>query len=261
MSRTKTAVKTETKIMRAFLTTAELEQYKMPGETGLSYRTILRTLKPLESQGFIKLVRVEPSEKGGKEKKIYALTLKGVFTFLNSIVPTSSDFLSANGKYNYTIDLSNQVIVSKIKPCNLKDLAKFLKVCGVTLDFAVFKEIDWFEQHYGSDIYRAIVNAAAEAIAKDKLPNVDYVKKIMIDQQGMSAKDAELDIKEFLNMELITLREIFIEAFAFQVSFLHGNGNLHNENLYQIFSRVTTEIEQKNQSTLAPLKRLVERLK
>ena len=49
----------------------------MPKETGVSYRTVLRTLKPLESQGFIKLVRIEPSKKGGKESKIYSLTLKG----------------------------------------------------------------------------------------------------------------------------------------------------------------------------------------
>ena len=61
-----------------------LKQYKMPNETGLSYRTVLRTLKPLESQGFIKLVRLSLQVKGGKENKIYALTLKGVITCLNS---------------------------------------------------------------------------------------------------------------------------------------------------------------------------------
>ena len=75
--------------MNAFVANTELKQYKMPKETGLSYRTVLRTLKPLESQGFIKLVRAEPSKKGGKESKIYSLTLKGSLTYLSSIAPIS----------------------------------------------------------------------------------------------------------------------------------------------------------------------------
>ena len=70
------------KIIRVLANSKEFEQYRLGKETGLSYRTILRTLKPLERLGFIKLVRTEPSEKGGKEKKIYVLTFKGLWIYL-----------------------------------------------------------------------------------------------------------------------------------------------------------------------------------
>ena len=232
----------------------------MPKETSLSYRTVLRTLKPLESQGFVKLVKVEPSEKGGKENKIYALTSKGVITCLSSFSPTPEDF-EANGRIHYSLDKVNEVIKNKIKPYSLKDIANFLKISGTDLEFPIFREIDWLEEHYGVDIFRAIIIAASDATAKDKLPNVDAVKKIMINHEGKSPEEAEITIKEFLNLETAVLRDSFNEAFAFQLSYLHGKGNLHNENLQRIFAKVATEIEQRNQSTLAPLKQLVETLK
>jgi hypothetical protein len=59
----------------------------------------------------------------------------------------------------------------------------------------------------------------------------------------------------------MTFRNSFTKALAFQLSFLQGKGNLHNENLHLIFAKVTTEIEQRNQSSLVPLKHLVEALK
>ena len=232
----------------------------MPKETGVSYRTVLRTLKPFESQGFIKLVRIEPSKKGGKESKIYSLTLKGSLTYLSSISPKSVDFETNDG-FHYSLEKTNELIEKKIQPYKLKDIICFLKALGYQLDFPVFKEIDWLEEHYGKDIFRAIITAARDATARDKLPNVDGVRKIMIDHEGKSPMEADITIKEFLTLETITLRDIFTEAFAFQLSFLQGEGNLHNENLQRIFAKVATEIEQKNQSTLAPLKQLVETTK
>jgi DNA-binding PadR family transcriptional regulator len=83
LGRTKTTTTPKAKIILALAVTKEIEQYKLPKITKLSYRTILRTLKPLEEQNLIKLVRTEPSKKGGKEKKIYTLALDGlIFSFL-----------------------------------------------------------------------------------------------------------------------------------------------------------------------------------
>ena len=79
---TKTSVKPEIKILQSLSVNKEIEQYKMPKETGLSYRTILRTLRPMEKQGIIKLFRTLPSEKGGKEKKIYTITFLGLINVL-----------------------------------------------------------------------------------------------------------------------------------------------------------------------------------
>jgi len=89
------------KILKALAFNTELEQYKMPKETGLSYRTILRNLKPLEDMGDIKLLREEASEKGGKDKKIYSLTYKGLhwciamwaFNHAEKIITAHSDKL------------------------------------------------------------------------------------------------------------------------------------------------------------------------
>jgi hypothetical protein len=82
--RKKTTVPPLIKILRILAINKELGQYKLDYETKLSYRTVLRSLKPMENIGLIRLVRTEPSEKGGKEKKIYALTLKGLMNILGA---------------------------------------------------------------------------------------------------------------------------------------------------------------------------------
>jgi len=76
--RTKTTIRPELKILTALAEHEEFEQYRLPKETGLSYRTILRLLKPMEQNEWIRLVRTEASAKGGKDKKIYALTPRGI---------------------------------------------------------------------------------------------------------------------------------------------------------------------------------------
>jgi DNA-binding PadR family transcriptional regulator len=84
--RTKTTVTPDLKILAVLAASKEMEQYKLPKETKLSYRTVLRTLKPLEDKNKwqIELVRTEPSKKGGKEKKIYAITLAGLLRVLRN---------------------------------------------------------------------------------------------------------------------------------------------------------------------------------
>ena len=88
MSRTKTTISPELRILAVLAASKEMEQYKLPKETGLSYRTVLRTLKTLESEPVtqIRLLRTEPSEKGGKERKIYTITLPGLLRILKESV-------------------------------------------------------------------------------------------------------------------------------------------------------------------------------
>ena len=57
--------------------------------------------------------------------------------------------------------------------------------------FPVFKEIDWLKDHYGVDISRAIITAARIAVDQDKLPNVDGVRKMMLNLQGRSSEEVE----------------------------------------------------------------------
>lgn len=86
-TRKNAALKTELRILGVLAEHKECEQYRLPKETNLSYRTILRLLKSLELMKWIRLIRTEASAKGGKEKKIYALTLRG----LAIVLMTSND--------------------------------------------------------------------------------------------------------------------------------------------------------------------------
>lgn len=66
------------KILSLLAVHEEFEQYKIKQETKISYPTILKHIKDLEKREYIRLVRTEHSEKGGKEKKIYKITFKGL---------------------------------------------------------------------------------------------------------------------------------------------------------------------------------------
>ena len=231
----------------------------MPKETNLSYRTILRTLKPLENEGLVKQIRTEPSTKGGKEKKIYSLTFKGTLTYLNSMAPKSNDYLIKN-TYCYSTNKTNEIITKKIQPMKLNTLEIYLENCGKQQDIPILKQINWLKQHYGLDVFRAIVLAASSTIQRDKLPNLNWVKKSMI-ASGDEAKDIELTLKDFRWLEEDFLREAFTEEFALQLTKLKGKGDLQNETLEQLFAKLTSKIEKKNQSTIAPLKQLVQTLK
>lgn len=80
----KTKNNTESKILKILAHNKEFEQYKLDKTLKISYRTILRKLETMEKNfGIIKLVRTEPSKKGGKDKKIYTITLKGLWLHLS----------------------------------------------------------------------------------------------------------------------------------------------------------------------------------
>ncbi len=106
--RTKTTIRSELKILTVLAEHKEFVQYRLPEKTGLSYRTILRTLKPMEQGRLIRLVRTEASEKGGKERKIYALEPRGLAIALSAsknmdnIIEKQGDILPlVLGKWTY----------------------------------------------------------------------------------------------------------------------------------------------------------------
>ena len=259
MANKKILIKPEIQVLRAYVRNKELNQYRIAKETRLSYRTILRTLRPMESQGYIRFVRTEPSSRGSIDSKIYSLSFKGTVACLNSYKPSTNDF-EVNGKIQYSLDTVNAIIKDKIQPYNLLDIANMLKNVGKDLNFPIFEQIDWLKEHYGEDVFRAIIFASGVAVERDKLPNMVGVRDIMLKHQHKSSAETESTLQGFLNLETWALRDSFTEAFVFQLLHLHGKGSLHNKNLYSIIAKVVTEIEQRNQSTLIPLKRLVESL-
>ncbi|MEM0489468.1 MAG: hypothetical protein QW707_09790 [Candidatus Bathyarchaeia archaeon] len=77
----------------------EYAQYNFPEVIGKDYRTVLRHLRKLESFGLIRLARTEPVKKGGKDCKIYTLTLHGLVALLKMMPDLDEadlDVLAAN---------------------------------------------------------------------------------------------------------------------------------------------------------------------
>jgi DNA-binding PadR family transcriptional regulator len=260
LAQTQTTTEPQQKIINALIKNPELGQYKMPKETKLSYRTILRTLKPLETEGIIKQIRTEPSKKGGKEKKIYSLTLKGTLIYLKSITPKLDDYLVENNIIHYTLSKANEIITKKIQPLKLNTIENFLENFGKEQNLPIFKQITWLREHYGIEGFRAVVFAASLTLGRDRLPNLSVVKKALIEKRD-KAEEVELDLVSFRRMEDLSLREIFEEEFGRQLTSLHGTGDLRNEDLGKIFAKVVARIESQNQGALLPLKRLTQTLK
>jgi len=72
------------KILEVLSLNPEVYQYDLAKKVGCSYRTVIRQLKTLKNLKLIRLVRTEPSEKKGKEKNVWQLTLRGLLISLTS---------------------------------------------------------------------------------------------------------------------------------------------------------------------------------
>ena len=81
----------EIRILSLLADNKEFELFKMQKSTNLSYPTILKHLKRFENKKLVDVIRTEPSEKGGKEKKVYAITLKGLWMYLSELDLTTSE--------------------------------------------------------------------------------------------------------------------------------------------------------------------------
>jgi len=134
----KTNIKPALKLLSLLANHKEYPQYEMPKATNISYRTILRYLKPLEKQGYIRVARTEPSEKGGKDKKFYEITFLGlvnvlakqenIYKDIDKVAQTHSDFLPlVFGKWKFFEE-------SGLK----KTIVEHIKLASMTLNSDVF---------------------------------------------------------------------------------------------------------------------------
>ena len=73
---------TSIKICSVLAANNVMSQYNIPVEVGKHQTTVLRQLRKLEKQGIVELVRTEKSAKKGKDRKIFALTFKGMLGYL-----------------------------------------------------------------------------------------------------------------------------------------------------------------------------------
>ena len=123
--RIKPLLKPHKQILQVLTEQNELAQYDMAKQLSISYRTILRRTKELEKSNppLIKFVREEPSEKGGKNRNIYTLTLNGLFYALKNpklwnridkIVEYHKNKLLIFECWNLLTESEKQVVISAI---------------------------------------------------------------------------------------------------------------------------------------------------
>jgi hypothetical protein len=259
LARTKRTIDPKLRIINALVKNTELEQYKMPEETTLSYRTILRTLKPMENEDTIKVIRTEMSKKGGKEKKIYVIQLKGFLTYLNSLIPQNEDFQTQNG-YHSSLERATEIIVKKIQPFTINEIINIIENLGNRIDLKIFKQIRWLVEHYGLDVFRAIIYAASATLDRDRTPSLEKISQRML-AEGEKQEKVKLQIKRFQDLNSYFFHEAFLEEFANRFIILEGKGNLHNDILEQLFAELASETEKKCQRTIAPIKGLAQTFK
>jgi len=260
LARTKTTVTPTAKIIQTIAKKGELGQYKMKDETNLSYRTILRTLKPLEQDGYITLLRTEPSKKGGKEKKIYSLTFKGLLVYLSSLAPQAEN----NSESFFQAEIKE--LTTKIQPLSLETLAKIMHTAGNQFGYPVFKQIFWLRDNCGPEIFLSIVYSANNTVASHRSFRKNWgsdIRKMAI-ANCASRKEAEKMIGEILASDDSINRKSFAKEFAPKLwDLLNENQENQNPNreLYKTFSQILKELKQDHKNTILPIKSLVKALK
>lgn len=126
---------TSIKICSVLATNNVMPQYNIPVEVGKHQTTVLRQLRKLEKQGIVELVRTERSAKKGKDRKIFALTFKGMLWYLATFDNKDSEelirVLERNGKrLQYPLFLHAKDLADKWEwmdiPTTFNDIAQSL---------------------------------------------------------------------------------------------------------------------------------------
>jgi len=108
----KRTIETQKAILRVLALEKEIAQYDLPKRVQKDYTTVLRRLRALEKRFLVKVDRTVTSKKRGREKKIYRITLFGLFVCASTdreyvdsnfekIVGAHSDKLLSFAKWNY----------------------------------------------------------------------------------------------------------------------------------------------------------------
>lgn len=135
-------IETDLKIITLLAEKGEYAQYDMDDRLEIAYRTIIRRLSELESIGLVKVTRRELSRKGGKKRKIYTLTFKGVVIYLASfsLEPVKLDGSAGETREEVIIRIGEDMERYR-KEANL--LIEFLEFYGKQLDYTIFKQVHW----------------------------------------------------------------------------------------------------------------------
>jgi len=105
----KRTIETQKAILRALALEKEIAQYDLPKRVQKDYSTVLRRLRDLENRFLVKVDRTVTSKKRGKEKKIYRITLFGLF------VCTSTDRKYVDSNFEKIVEAHSDKLLSFAK--------------------------------------------------------------------------------------------------------------------------------------------------
>jgi DNA-binding Lrp family transcriptional regulator len=164
----KSPVESDNQILSLIAEEKEYRQYDMSKRIGKAYRTIMRRIRELESNGLIKLARKEPSEKRGKRAKVYMLTIKGVLTYLSSVSIEPINLVVVGCESQEEVKRRVNQDIQRYSE-EIGNLSEFLQFYGEKLNFAIFKEIQWlmhcFQMKTENWAIRTILQVAKLAVS------------------------------------------------------------------------------------------------
>ncbi|MFC1486368.1 hypothetical protein ACFLRN_01595 [Thermoproteota archaeon] len=137
------------KICSVLAANNEMAQYDIPLKIGKHQTTVMRQLVKLEEQGIVEFLRTERSAKKGKDKKIFALTFKGILLYLTQSNKTDSieviKILESNGKrLNYPLFENAKTLADT---WGWMDIPSFFVICAKNLiGNPTFTKLEHFTQ-------------------------------------------------------------------------------------------------------------------
>jgi DNA-binding MarR family transcriptional regulator len=266
----------QSEVINALAERKELNMWEIKEQQQLFYSTVHKAVKALQKEGLVEPVKSQKSQKGVKTT-IFSLTFKGFIRYL------ASQTESWRPKVIAPIGDAEQ-----LKKSQEKKKEELLKLLGITkangelLNYAIFREIRWLTEHYGSKLLHEVVDIArlveaspgavehVERFRKEldqakrekqrllRNPRLQNKARSMV-QNGKTVKAssrdpveevniriryAELSLKKFLQAQNDWMKQSFAARLAQRILVFPAEGDMRNEALYMLFKQVANEFRE-----------------
>lgn len=179
-------------ILRVLAEKKEYAQYDLPSLIGKDYRTVLRYLQNLEKAGLIELSRMEPAAKGGKDRKIFTLTFRGILNVLianpdkiQTVAGNFPNMLLAFKKWRLFEEAGLKEELQSFAKIGLENLVDSMLLLHRSAEFLGFRNEDQLKNAFdGTILFMALLNPKRdEAEGWAKVCMCDGEIKRFIDSQ------------------------------------------------------------------------------
>jgi len=206
----RTKIDAQSEVLDVLAENDALNMWQIKEQRRLFYSSVHKAVNTLEKEGLIQQIRSEKSAKGAKTN-LYGLSFRGFINYLatrpnlqETIEPKGAETLNRNRKIREE---------GRIK------LLCLIEAQGKRLDYALFSEIKWLQDHYNITVLYDILNIAE--IIKDQQPGpagslrlLEYFKK-----EAASLKDEmELLLKEHEPNETVDLKSLQLTKQRFEAA-------------------------------------------